>query len=296
MTKKLLILSLAILMLPSLVFGATIFSDNFNSYIDGNLDDQGGWTLLSGNEGGGQVQGITKYEGLKAVWFNNNATIYKKIGDPIDNGAIEVWVRVESITAGQVSYISLYNNGGSQVVYCPINLDIGGSIQCFDMNTSSWVLIGSITAGTWTNFQIEWRTIDDNFKAKVGSENWSNWLLGIAEFTTIQQLSIGSGTYGSDVWFDTISDITPPPTKYTCNEEYQCVEDPEGEFETLEECEVACVMPAVGIFSITSNDITTMWSFVSNLFSDAKLLILLALGVPLAFYVIKKAIGLAPRR
>ena len=54
-------------------------------------------------------------------------------------------------------------------------------------------------------------------------------------------------------------------------------------------------IPPVSLFSISAGDITSLWGFASGLFSDAKLLVLLAIGVPVAFYVIKRAIGLAPK-
>jgi len=49
------------------------------------------------------------------------------------------------------------------------------------------------------------------------------------------------------------------------------------------------------ISSISSGDITTAAGYVSGMFSDAKLLILLVIGVPLAFYIIRRAIGIVPR-
>lgn len=48
-------------------------------------------------------------------------------------------------------------------------------------------------------------------------------------------------------------------------------------------------------FTIEAADITAAMAYTSGIFTDAKLLILLAVGVPLAFYVIKRAIGLAPK-
>jgi len=48
-------------------------------------------------------------------------------------------------------------------------------------------------------------------------------------------------------------------------------------------------------FTLEAADITAALVYVSSVFTDAKLLVLLAIGVPLAFYVIKRAIGLAPK-
>ena len=50
------------------------------------------------------------------------------------------------------------------------------------------------------------------------------------------------------------------------------------------------------MFSFTSSDVASTTAYITTIFSDAKLLIMLAIGVPLAFYVIKKVIALLPRR
>jgi hypothetical protein len=56
----------------------------------------------------------------------------------------------------------------------------------------------------------------------------------------------------------------------------------------------ACINQTIS--AISSGDITTTAGYVSGLFTDAKLLILLTIGVPLAFYIIGKALGIMPRR
>jgi hypothetical protein len=50
------------------------------------------------------------------------------------------------------------------------------------------------------------------------------------------------------------------------------------------------------LFLLPDGFLSQMMDYVSAIFTDAKLLILLALGVPLAFYVIKNVIGLMPSR
>lgn len=53
---------------------------------------------------------------------------------------------------------------------------------------------------------------------------------------------------------------------------------------------------AANYINIGSASSTDLFAFASGLFSDLWLLIAIAIGVPLAFYVIKKVIALIPKR
>jgi hypothetical protein len=49
------------------------------------------------------------------------------------------------------------------------------------------------------------------------------------------------------------------------------------------------------LFSLPEGILPEMMDYVSAIFTDGKLLIILAIGVPMAFYFIKKIIALAPK-
>ncbi|GAH91930.1 unnamed protein product [marine sediment metagenome] len=49
-------------------------------------------------------------------------------------------------------------------------------------------------------------------------------------------------------------------------------------------------------FTLEAADITAALAYVGNVFDDVKLLVLLAIGIPLGFMIIKRAIGLAPKK
>ncbi|GAH91933.1 unnamed protein product [marine sediment metagenome] len=55
------------------------------------------------------------------------------------------------------------------------------------------------------------------------------------------------------------------------------------------------MLPAI-LFSLPEGLLAEMMTFVGAIFDDAKLLIILAIGIPLAFFVIKRAISLVPSR
>lgn len=48
-------------------------------------------------------------------------------------------------------------------------------------------------------------------------------------------------------------------------------------------------------FTLEAADITAALAYTASLFTDVKLLVLLAIGVPIGFYIIKRAIALAPK-
>lgn len=49
-------------------------------------------------------------------------------------------------------------------------------------------------------------------------------------------------------------------------------------------------------FTLEAADITSVLAYTSSIFEDAQLLIFLALGLPVGFYVIKRMIALVPKR
>jgi hypothetical protein len=53
---------------------------------------------------------------------------------------------------------------------------------------------------------------------------------------------------------------------------------------------------AANYVDISSASSTELLAFAGGLFSDLWVLIAIAIGVPLAFYIIKKVIGLIPKR
>ena len=51
----------------------------------------------------------------------------------------------------------------------------------------------------------------------------------------------------------------------------------------------------LSLFILPETYISEMTGYVGDVFTDAKLLIILGIGLPMGFYIIKKLIALAPR-
>jgi len=50
------------------------------------------------------------------------------------------------------------------------------------------------------------------------------------------------------------------------------------------------------LFTLPTETATSITAYIGDVFTDASLLIYLAMGIPLAFYVIRKVMALLPKR
>jgi hypothetical protein len=50
------------------------------------------------------------------------------------------------------------------------------------------------------------------------------------------------------------------------------------------------------LFSLPEDFVTSTVAYIGGLFTDLEMLIVVAIGIPLAFYVIRKVISLMPKR
>jgi len=50
------------------------------------------------------------------------------------------------------------------------------------------------------------------------------------------------------------------------------------------------------LFTFTADDLATTTAYIGEIFTDMSVLIYLAIGIPLAFYVIRKVMALLPKR
>jgi len=52
------------------------------------------------------------------------------------------------------------------------------------------------------------------------------------------------------------------------------------------------MLPILTLFTLPADMVTSTLAYIGDVFTDAKLLIYMALGLPLAFWTIKKIMGL----
>ncbi|GAI02613.1 unnamed protein product [marine sediment metagenome] len=56
------------------------------------------------------------------------------------------------------------------------------------------------------------------------------------------------------------------------------------------------MLPMLTLFTFSTSSLAETTAYIGTVFTDAKVLILLAIGIPLAFFVIRKVLGLMPKK
>ena len=147
---------------------ATIFEDDFNSYNDGDLNEQGDWT----GDAVFDIQGVLTYEGAKAVkwvaWTSDVAIT--KTGTARTDGRISFYVR-----AGQTNARGAFRlyEGGTMIVRILFRDD--GDIEAYFGADPGWVKIADYVANTWYLVEAEWESVNHTYRVRVDGGSWTDW-------------------------------------------------------------------------------------------------------------------------
>jgi hypothetical protein len=127
---------------------ATIFSDNFNSYNDGNLFSQGGWTQVGGNL---TVGATYAYEGAKGAG---------SVGNTFDDYGYKDGT---GLTTGQITHY--FKIGGNN---CRWYFYLEDSSNTAIIDFTAWIAngyckllgnnVGNFTTDVWHSVTIQWTT------------------------------------------------------------------------------------------------------------------------------------------
>lgn len=147
----------------------TIFCDDFNSYIDGNLNGQGSWSGSTDF----QIQGITVFEGAKAVYVKSLGTDQiLKIGNPIDTGTLAFYWR---IVAGASNGLYVRESVGDNPVFQILADKEGTGQYRIRAADNSYTSIGAINVNSWDLIELDWTGNPTyTYKGRVNGGAWSN--------------------------------------------------------------------------------------------------------------------------
>ncbi len=149
---------------------ATIFTDNFNSYTDGDLNGQGGWSGSVDFD----VQGSVVKEGAKAVQLVGAAggAEISKTGTEIATGKTSFYIRKTSITLGPGYSLEFgfrlnttYRHGG-RFWGDKIQIEDGAGNNTADVATG-------LSANTW--YLVEYEYTSTQHRARVDGGSWTAW-------------------------------------------------------------------------------------------------------------------------
>jgi len=181
------------------------FTDNFDSYNNGDLNGQGSWT----GDADFDVQGTTVKAGAKAVLIASTAGTDERIqkqGTSRADGGFRIWFRKEGYANESGQAIRLGEGGTikAEVVIITSN----GSVGTVRFESGAQV-IGNYTPDTYQYIDIEWRDSDKSYRARFNDGTWATWgTIGTAWTTGLDTIEIQSNqTSGNDFFFDEIEEL-----------------------------------------------------------------------------------------
>ena len=148
-----------------------LFFEDFNSYSDGDLNGQGGW---SGDAGYFTVEGTTVYEGAKTVEGYTSTTVLKSIKKELsnmpNNFEIISHIRVSAINS-HGGYVRVLNQNSATIGGKHMNVNNQFQVQGRTSATD-----GSFTNDTWYVWQLQFRESDQYERVSGGNQAFSDWV------------------------------------------------------------------------------------------------------------------------
>ena len=141
-----------------------IIIDDFNSYTNGDLNGQGGWSGATNMK----VQGTVTKEGIKAISSGavGSASSVKKTFTPYGSGIYSIWIRqTANLTAG----FAIFTNETTLVGLIYVS---SGSVY---FTSASQVNIGSISSNIWSKLEMESDTDNNRVRGRFNGGTWSDW-------------------------------------------------------------------------------------------------------------------------
>lgn len=226
--------------------------DSFDTYNDGNLNGQGGWIFYGVGEDNFEVQATTTQGGSAKA---------VKLPQSTGNPTIKKFLGLENgsivgwlqdATSSTTTSIGLYISGETSVVG-ELWFNNTGNID-FWGNTGETIL-SDYSPDTWYKVEIEWRDSDGYLRARANDGTWSSWLEPQGTWLAINYVVLSSG--GGVGYWDTLT----------------------------YEMSIASV-------SIPADFVSSTLAYAGDLFTDLNIVIVLAIGLPIGFWIIRKVISL----
>ena len=157
------------LLLGNLVFGASVFLDDFNSYIEGDLNGQGGWE----GDPDHYFQVVSdSYEGLGILCDACGQIRIYKFGSPLADGDVLIYLKSNSSVEGEGTLFELKEGEHIITDVGMVDPNIGYS------SPEGWkILLENYSVDTWYRIEIQWRS-DNLLRYRVNDDYWSDWTVG----------------------------------------------------------------------------------------------------------------------
>lgn len=195
---------------------ATLFTDDFNSYNDGDLNGQGDWVGNASFD----VQAVTVFEGAKAVSQQLAGVSVYKDASGIADGKVTVYMQLASSPGVGTQFGLLDTSNNWRIT---LGVGVGGAFTTLSyFDGASWITIGSagdFTADTWHSIEIEFESAGHTARYTLDGGTPTDWDSTHSEWTNIERFLVYrySGTATANLYFDYIAEEPYPsgPTDYT---------------------------------------------------------------------------------
>lgn len=251
------IFKISLLISVFLFVGGNVFGATFDNFDSYN---DGNLNSQGGWVGdvGFQVQATTTQQGLKAVYIASGVGggIAKTIG--LSNGRIIGWIRGNPPTTTDSIALGV-SDVGPYSPLAEVYFKSTGNIDFYGETEET--ILTDYVPDTWYRAEIQWRNSDLKMRARIDNGTWSSWIgtqdCCPSEWTKVEYVSFLNNEGGG--YFDSI----------TYNLSY---------------------------IVISSEFSTSTLAYAGQLFTDLSIPIILIIGLPLGFWVIKKIISLVRAR
>ena len=185
---------------------AQALNDNFDSYNDGDLNGQGGWSGPANYD----VQGVTTYGGTtKAVHTiaSGGTTVIEKSVTKVVDGSQIAFHNPHTDFAGKGTFIQFYE--GADFI-SNVGFDAGNIYLYWDDSGRQSDKIGEYDLYTWYKVEVEWNATANQVRARIDDGTWSDWKSSDA-FGGIDTISMAE-TQAEGYWDEFESQPSPIPT------------------------------------------------------------------------------------
>lgn len=177
--------------------------ENFDSYTDGDLNGQGGW---SGSVNW-DVQGTIVQSGVKAVQCAISASTIDKSITASANGNQVFYIRSNALNVGATNHSVRFYEGATYITGIYLNEGGGSPGDILLDGSASDPIVATWVINTWYKIEVEWRTSDDSFRARVNDGTWTSWTTVPTAFANIDKIRLqNADATGSTFFVDSFSD------------------------------------------------------------------------------------------
>jgi len=196
------------------ILDPTILTDDFNSYNDGDLNGQGGWS----GDASFDVQGVVAKEGkaVENLSQSGDDIHIAKQGTGRADGKITVYLKNDRSGSGenwvQIRLGEVGGNSGDGAAPC---VEFGLYTGIWIHRTAGWLEIASYTPGDWICIEMEWQSSDYTTRFRIDGGSWTGWYDTYANWTALDNVVLAcyvSSGY-KDYWDHIAEEPYAPPVR-----------------------------------------------------------------------------------